>query len=112
MTRLRGILLFLAVAILLPAMLAACGKTIGDTIDDATITTRVKSALLNDPGVNATRIDVATSAGVVTLTGAVKSKTEEGRAVEVARQVPGVREVKSSLQVQQGLASPPTESAH
>ena len=41
----------LAVALIAPLLLAACGKTVGETIDDATITTRVKTALLNDPHV-------------------------------------------------------------
>jgi hyperosmotically inducible periplasmic protein len=85
-----------------PAALAACGggAAINQTIDDATITTRVKTALLNDPTVKATAIDVETFGGVVTLRGAVKSKEEEAAAVAVARRINGVRDVKSALQVQ------------
>ena len=69
------------------------------TMDDATITARVKTALLNDTQVNATKIDVTTSNGVVNLSGTVRSKTEEDRAVQLARQVSGVREVKANLTV-------------
>src|SRR5512135_1066298 len=90
--------LILVIVFLLPIVAAACGKTVGDTIDDATITTRVKSALLNEPVLVATGIDVSTNAGVVTLSGSVKSKDDEDRAVRVARQVPGVKDVKSTLQ--------------
>ena len=77
----------------------ACGKTIGETIDDATITTRVKTALINAPNVGALAIDVDTFKGVVTLSGRVKSQDEAAKAVEVARTVGGVKEVKSALQV-------------
>jgi hyperosmotically inducible periplasmic protein len=84
---------------LLPVFAAGCGKTVGETIDDATITARVKTALLNDPQVGGMKIDVDTTKGVVTMSGIVKSKAEEMRAVELARQTPGVKDVKSSLQV-------------
>jgi len=68
-------------------------------MDDATITARVKTVLLNDPQVAATKIEVSTSGGVVTLSGTVKSKADETRAIDIARQVTGVREVKSTLVV-------------
>jgi osmotically-inducible protein OsmY len=76
-----------------------CGKTVGDTIDDATITTRVKTALLNDSQVAGLKIDVDTFKGVVTLSGAVKTRGEEQRAIQIARSVDGVTNVKSTLQI-------------
>jgi osmotically-inducible protein OsmY len=78
---------------------AACGKTVGETIDDATITARVKTALLNDPDVGGLKIDVDTFKGVVTLSGSVKSQAEATRAVAVARNTSGVTDVKSTLQI-------------
>jgi osmotically-inducible protein OsmY len=57
----------LVVALIAPLLLTACGKSVGETVDDATITTRVKTALLNDPDVGGLRIDVDTFKGVVTL---------------------------------------------
>jgi osmotically-inducible protein OsmY len=84
-------------------LISACasgGVVVNRTIDDATTTTRVKTALLNDPVIDATRIDVDTSAGIVTLKGVVKSKEEEAKAIELTRRVAGVREVKSLLQIQ------------
>ena len=92
----------LAVLVMLPLVLGACGKTVGETIDDATITARVKTALLNDPQVGGLKIDVDTTLGIVTMSGVVKSRGEEQRAVQLARQVPGVRDVKSTLQVDAG----------
>lgn len=78
---------------------AGCGKSIGNTIDDATITGRVKTALLNDPDVAGLKIDVDTFKGLVTLSGAVKSQAEADKAIRIARGTPGVADVKSSLQV-------------
>jgi hyperosmotically inducible protein len=78
---------------------AGCGKSVGDTIDDATITTRVKTALLNDPDVGGLRIDVDTFKGVVTLSGRVKSPSEASKAMGIARKTDGVTDVKSTLQV-------------
>jgi hyperosmotically inducible protein len=72
---------------------------VSGAMDDATITARVKTVLLNDRQVVATKIEVSTAAGIVTLSGSVKSKAEEARAIEVARTVTGVRDVKSTLVV-------------
>ena len=87
-------------ALLLVAPLVGCGKTVGETIDDATITTRVKTAFVNDPVVGALRIDVDTFKGVVTLSGRVKSKEEEAQAIALARKINGVTDVKSTLQIE------------
>jgi osmotically-inducible protein OsmY len=89
----------LVLLLLAPLALVACGKSVGETIDDATITARVKTALLNDPQVGGLKIDVDTTLGVVTMSGVVKSPTEEQRAVQLARTIGGVRDVKSTLQV-------------
>jgi osmotically-inducible protein OsmY len=90
--------LLLALVLLLP-LTVACGKTVGETIDDTTITTRVKTAMLNDPAVGGLRIDVDTFKGVVTLSGRVESQAEKDQAVALARRTQGVVEVKDALQV-------------
>jgi osmotically-inducible protein OsmY len=91
--------LFVALALALPSI-AACGKAVGETIDDATITTRVKTVLINEPAIDAARIDVDTFKGVVTLSGRVKSKDAETKAIALARSIRGVVSVKSALQIQ------------
>lgn len=68
--------------------------------DDAAITARVKTTLLNDPQINATKIEVATSGGVVTLSGSVRSQPEAERAVQLTRGTGGVKDVKSALRVE------------
>ena len=103
-TRLTALLLVIAMAL---PFVAACGKTVGETIDDATITTRVKTAFVNDPVVGALRIDVDTFKGVVTLSGRVKSKEEESKAISVARSIKGVKDVKSTLQIEPAPAPVP-----
>jgi len=95
----RLMALLVAMLLTLP-MVGACGKTVGETIDDATITTRVKTAFVNDPLVGALRIDVDTFKGVVTLSGRVKSKDEEVKAIALARSIKGVSDVRSTLQSQ------------
>jgi osmotically-inducible protein OsmY len=92
--------LAVVIALLLAAVITGgCGKTIGETIDDATITARVKTSLLNDPEVAGLKIDVDTFKGVVTLSGRVETAAEEAKAVAIARRTPGVISVESTLQV-------------
>ncbi len=89
-----------ALALIVAAPMAAgCGKTVGEAIDDTTITTRVKTAMLNDPQVGGMRIDVDTYKGVVTLSGSVKSEAERQQAIALARKTSGVVDVKDALQV-------------
>jgi osmotically-inducible protein OsmY len=85
--------------VLMAPLTAACGKTVGETIDDTTVTTRVKTAMLNDPAVGGLSIDVDTFKGVVTLSGRVKTQTEKDQAIALARRVDGVTEVKDALQL-------------
>ena len=100
--RLTSIALVVAVAASL--LLSACGKTVTQSMDDATITTRVKTALLNDPEVGGLRgglsIDVDTLNGVVTLSGFVRSAAERDKAIAIARKINGVTDVKSTLQLE------------
>ena len=99
-SRKRLTVFVLVMTLIAPLLLGACGKSVGDTIDDATITTRVKTALLNDPDVGVLRIDVDTFKGVVTLSGRVKTKDEEAKAIALARRTSGVTDVKSTLRIQ------------
>ena len=75
------------------------GRAASASVDDASITARVKTTLLNDPQVNATKIDISTSNGVVTMTGSVRSQPERERAIQLARQVSGVKDVKANLTI-------------
>lgn len=72
-------------------------RTVGTVIDDATLTTRVKSALLGEPEVNSFDISVETFEGSVQLSGFVNSQWQIDKAGQVARSVSGVREVRNNL---------------
>ncbi len=72
-------------------------ETAGQYVDDATITTKVKQAYVADPKVKATQVNVETMQGVVQLSGFVDSATVEARAVRLAREVNGVKDVKDNI---------------
>jgi osmotically-inducible protein OsmY len=91
--------ILLAMTLIAPLLLSACGKSVDETIDDSTITLRVKTSLLNDPDVADLRIDVDTFKGVVTLSGAVKTAAQRDKAMALARKIGGVADVKSTLQI-------------
>ncbi len=74
-------------------------RSAGVMVDDSTLSTRVKSALVEDPEVKARNIDVDTVKAVVYLTGMVDTSAEAERAAAVAAKVAGVKRVESGLQV-------------
>ena len=76
-------------------------RTIGETIDDSGITMNVKSRLLDDPDVKGLKIDVDTRDGVVFLTGTVRSDVEKQKAIQLAKDTKGVRDVQANLTIQQ-----------
>jgi hyperosmotically inducible periplasmic protein len=94
------------------ALLAATGCNVmrGDQsttayVDDATLTARVKAALLDDDKVKGTNFNVDVYQGKVTLSGVTDSREEARRAEQIARQTPGVKGVESSIRVSQADSS-------
>ena len=75
-------------------------ETTGQYVDDATITTRVKTRFAKDPTVSAMRIHVETMKGVVQLNGNAKSQAERDQAAQLASSVPGVTKVENHLRVE------------
>lgn len=71
----------------------------GAYADDATITAKVKTALLEAKGVKSTDISVTTTRGVVLLSGFVENAYQIDRAGHLASGIHGVREVRNTLQV-------------
>ena len=87
---------------------SAQSRSVGQVIDDTSITTEVKTKLVADALSNLTKIGVSTRNGVVTLTGDVAAPEIKARAVHIASTVKGVRSVVDSIQVAGApLASPP-----
>jgi len=84
--------------------LSACSifsgsETTGQYVDDATISTKVREAFVGDAQVSASQIHVETMQGVVQLSGFTASPKSEARAVELARQVDGVKSVKDDIAI-------------
>lgn len=75
------------------------GENVGDKISDASITAKVKTAIVAKPGLNAMQIDVDTVNGVVTLKGTVDSPQLLENATKVAQTVEGVKAVDNQLTV-------------
>ena len=75
----------------------APGTTIGTEIDDSVVTTRVKTALLNDLDVKSFDFKVETNKGEVLLSGFVDNQYQLDRAVSIARSVVGVKNVDNKV---------------
>lgn len=69
---------------------------------DSLITTRVKAALLKDEGIAGLKVSVETHAGVVLLSGFVKTNDQIASAGKIAAAVDGVKSVKNSLLLGKG----------
>lgn len=92
---------FLALALLTAVGCASSQKQegTGEYVDDSVITTKVKTAILNEPTLSAAEINVETFKGVVQLSGFVSDRADISKAVEVARSVEGVKSVKNDMRL-------------
>jgi len=88
-----------AFAMSLGASSHAFGESAGQYVDDATITAKVKAAMLGDSQMKATQVSVTTNQGIVNLTGAVDTREQETKAVRLANEVKGVKSVNDSMTV-------------
>jgi hyperosmotically inducible protein len=77
----------------------ADNKSAGAAVDDTVTTTKVKTALLADSDIKGLQINVDTSNGVVTLSGAVDNQTQIDRAGKLAADVQGVKSVTNNLTI-------------
>lgn len=77
-------------------------SSVGQYVDDATISTRVKARMAEDREVSATRIQVETLNGTVQLSGFATTQTEKDKAGALARGVPDVKEVRNNIMVRAG----------
>ena len=95
----------LVLAVLLMGIVLSCqtpaGRTAGEVVDDATITTKVKAKLFKDSILKGFAISVTTFEGEVTLTGAVDTEAEKKRAESTALSTAGVKKVNNLLKVKQ-----------
>ena len=97
---------FIAPSLIALAMLTLAGcavtrgqETVGNYIDDAAITSTVKSRFIESKDVDAASIKVETLKGTVMLSGFAKNATEKSQAQVIARAVSGVRSVENGIVV-------------
>jgi hyperosmotically inducible protein len=92
------------VAALILGSVAGCAATptsesTGQYVDDAALTTKVKAAILNEPTLKVAEINVETYQGKVQLSGFVATQDDIAKAVDVARNVNGVKEVDNDIRI-------------
>jgi osmotically-inducible protein OsmY len=96
----------LFVALVAGTTIAACTssdrttESTGQYLDSAAITTKVKTAIVAEPGLKSMNISVDTFKDAVQLSGVVDSDQAKARAGQVAAGVPGVKSVRNDLIVQ------------
>ncbi|WP_244815581.1 BON domain-containing protein [Caballeronia sp. Lep1P3] len=96
--------LVMSAALAVPAFAFTAGckstptaESAADYASDASVTARVKTALLADPGLKSLAVSVSTYRGVVVLSGNVNSEDQIQKAVAVTRSVSGVQSVNNDL---------------
>ena len=100
----KRILLLLVMVTLGISLFAGCtamtGKTAGETVDDATITTKANAIIVDDPSAAYLKIDVDTRQGNVRLNGVVPDRATEDRIVKRIKDIRGVKSVESNLKIE------------
>lgn len=90
------------VVILCGFIFSACSvmsgrETAGQYVDDTSVTSRVKSAIIQDPNLKARQIHVETFQGIVQLSGFIDSSKEKMRVEALVLGTTGVKSVKNDL---------------
>ena len=78
---------------------AAAATQAKSALDDGALTAKIKSKMALDDSVKALDINVDTTKGVVTISGTVRSQAERHRALQLAKETNGVRDVVDKLVV-------------
>ena len=102
MNTLKTLTALVATTMLLGTLGCASTRThegTGQYDDDSVITTKVKSAILGEPGLKVSEINVETFKGIVQLSGFVSTRTDIDRAIKLAHNVDGVKSVKNDMQL-------------
>jgi osmotically-inducible protein OsmY len=80
-------------------------ETIGDKIDDASITAQVKSSLLSHHSTSAMHTTVSTTDGVVTLSGIAKNDAEKSLVTKLVTDINGVTSVINNMTIAAPMAN-------
>jgi len=94
-----SMLSIVAVAGIIGCASTAKSESTGQYVDDTTLTTKVKTAIFEQPTLKSAEINVETFKGVVQLSGFVSSQENVNTAMATARSVPGVSSVKNDMRL-------------
>ncbi len=99
------------VVLLFGILLSGCASTAtrrsaGEYLDDAVMANKIRTKLIADPLVSFFDISVEVFRGRVVLSGFVTSEAERERAIALAKEVPGVRDVQAAVVVKPRAAEP------
>jgi len=88
----------------LAMQLIACSPTpvqqsAAEAIDDGVVTAKIKARLVEDPITKVHQIRVDTFRGTVELSGFVETDQARSRALELARDVDGVKRVRDAMDI-------------
>jgi osmotically-inducible protein OsmY len=83
-------------------------RTAGQSVDDAAVTTKVKAAFAQDPGVKAMDVKVTTFRGTVQLSGWVNTAEEKAKAEQVAKTIPGAKAIDNQITVKTDVSKTKT----
>lgn len=97
--RLSAFFVVIALASVLGCAGTATKSSTGEYITDSWITTKVKAALVEDPVVKATEVNVETFKGTVQLSGFVSNQAAVAQAAVVTRRIEGVTGVKNDIRL-------------
>jgi osmotically-inducible protein OsmY len=103
--KMKAMMLATAMSVAAAPMLAQAGSMAANKseaaqyVSDSAMTAKVKSALLAEKGLKSTDINVETQNGTVQLSGFVVSSAQIDQAVDVAKHVNGVKDVKNDLRL-------------
>jgi osmotically-inducible protein OsmY len=102
MQRIKALTTLFSTILLMTTLGCAATRThegTGEYVDDSVITTKVKAAIFNEPGLKVSEVQVETFKGVVQLSGFVSSRADIKDAVRVASAVNGVKSVTNGMQL-------------
>jgi hyperosmotically inducible periplasmic protein len=81
------------------------GETMGEKMDDASITAEVKSSLVSHRSTSALKTKVETTDGVVTLSGVAKNAAEKALVTKLVTDVNGVNSVINNMTIEAPIAA-------
>ena len=97
--RTKSLLAIVALAGLMGCASTSTSEGTGEYVDDSVITTKVKAAIFEQPGLKSAEINVETFKGTVQLSGFVNSQGDINTAVKTAQGVKGVTSVKNDMRL-------------